>query len=51
MGSKMRYDNPATDAEFKGVYTDPAQYKWHESSRTNYNEDTYRATISALRRR
>ncbi len=41
MGAAMRDYNTATDAEFKGIYTDPAQYKSYESSRTNYNEDTY----------
>ncbi len=30
MGSTMRDDNPATNAEFKDLYTDPAQSKWHE---------------------
>ncbi|AWM34741.1 hypothetical protein [Hymenobacter nivis] len=41
MGAAMRGYNMATDADFKGIYTDPAQYKSYESSRTNYNEDTY----------
>ncbi|AMJ64600.1 hypothetical protein [Hymenobacter sp. PAMC 26628] len=41
MGAAMRDYNTATDTEFKGIYTDPAQYKSYESSRTNYNEDSY----------
>jgi len=41
MGAAMRDYNTATDAEFKSIYTDPAQYKSYESSRNNYNEDTY----------
>ncbi|MFD1468739.1 hypothetical protein ACFQ48_10935 [Hymenobacter caeli] len=31
----------ATDTEFKSIYTDPAQYKSYESSRTNYDETNY----------
>lgn len=41
MGAAMRDYSTATDAEFKGICTEPAQYKSYESSRTNYNEDTY----------
>lgn len=41
MGAAMRDYNTATDAEFKGIYTDPAQYESYESSRTNYSEDSY----------
>lgn len=41
MAAATRDANTATDAEFKTIYTDPAQYKSYESSRSTYNENNY----------
>lgn len=41
MAAATRDANTATDAEFKTIYTDPAQYKSYESSRATYDENSY----------
>ena len=42
-----REANLATDAEFKNLYTDPAQYKSYESSRSTYDENNYMSDDSS----
>ncbi len=41
MAAALREANAATDAEFKTIYTDPAQYQSYEASRTAYDENQY----------
>lgn len=41
MAAAMRETEMANDAEFKTVYTDPAQYKAYEDSRATYDERNY----------
>jgi hypothetical protein len=41
MAAAMNQYNTDTDAEFKSVITDPAQYQSYQSSRSNYDEANY----------
>jgi len=41
MAASMRQYNTDTDAEFKSVITDPAQYQSYQSSRSTYDESNY----------
>jgi hypothetical protein len=41
MAASMRQYNTDTDAEFKSVITDPAQYQSYQSSRSTYDEANY----------
>lgn len=47
MAAAMRETEVANDAEFKTVYTDPAQYKAYEDSRATYDERNYMDDASA----
>ncbi|WP_375416540.1 hypothetical protein [uncultured Hymenobacter sp.] len=41
MATAMREATTETDTEFKGVFTDPAQYQSYETSRSTYDESNY----------
>ena len=41
MSAAMRSAGDETDTEFKGIFTDPAQYSAYESSRATYDESNY----------
>ena len=47
MAAATRDANAATDTDFKGIYTDPAQYSSYESSRSTYDESNYLDDSSA----
>lgn len=48
MAAAMRETEMANDAEFKTVYTDPAQYKAYEDSRATYDERNYMDNAPAM---